>query len=125
MVLIALWAIAWVPSNHSDCNRMLLAGPDAVDMTEPQGQEFKSSAGFGSSFIEPCTEAACTRQQLLLAISLLKHLAYNRPDAGEALTDAGVMDTIRRYCCAVSSCILRGSCWGAIIVCVCVLQKVK
>ena len=64
------------------------------------GAESECSIGLhNNSFIEPCSEAACTRQQLLMAISLLKHLAHNSPAAGEALTCAGVMDTIRRYAC--------------------------
>lgn len=64
------------------------------------GAESECSVGQHNDFyVEPCSEAACTRQQLLMAISLLKHLAHNSPAAGEALTCAGVMDTIRRYAC--------------------------
>ena len=64
------------------------------------GAESECSIGLhNDSFLEPCSEAACIRQQLLMAISLLKHLAHNSPAAGVALTCAGVMDTIRRYAC--------------------------
>lgn len=77
-----------------------LAGPDKLGMAERNqlmGTESECSVGLHTgSFIEPGGEAACTRQQLLMAISLLKHLAYNSPAAGEALTRAGVMDTVRR-----------------------------
>ena len=77
------------------------AGPGRVAMAEGKqiiGAESECSVGlYSDSFIEPCNEVAYTRQQLLTAISLLKHLAHNSPAAGEALTYVGVMDTIRRY----------------------------
>lgn len=79
---------------------MHCAGPDSVAMAEekqPTNAEAECSVGLHSgSYVEPCSEAVCTRQQLLMAISLLKHLAHNSPVAGEALVCAGVMDTIRR-----------------------------
>ena len=83
------------------CSEMIhCAGPDSVAVVEEKeatNAESECSVGLHSgSYVEPCSQAACTRQQLLMAISLLKHLAHNSPAAGEALVGAGVMDTIRR-----------------------------
>ena len=67
----------------------------------------ESSLGLHStSMVEPHAEAAGTRQQLLIAVSLLKHLAHNGPQACAALVQAGVMDTVRR---CVSCCRLHGA----------------
>ncbi|DBB03962.1 TPA: hypothetical protein ACH3X1_013032 [Trebouxia sp. C0004] len=49
-----------------------------------------------TSLVQPNSEATATRQQLLIALSLLKHLAHNSPAACEAIVAAGVMDTVRR-----------------------------
>ena len=58
----------------------------------------ESSHGVHStSLVQPNSEATATRQQLLMALSLLKHLAHNSPAACEAIVAAGVMDTVRRY----------------------------
>lgn len=58
----------------------------------------ESSVGLHSdSLVEPNSGAACTRQQLLLALSLLKHLAHNSPTACDALIHAGLIDSARRY----------------------------
>ncbi|DBA67372.1 TPA: hypothetical protein ACH3X2_001663 [Trebouxia sp. C0005] len=57
----------------------------------------ESSLGIHStSVVQPNSEATATRQQLLMALSLLKHLAHNSPAACEAIVAAGVMDTVRR-----------------------------
>ncbi|KAL0055596.1 hypothetical protein WJX82_002269 [Trebouxia sp. C0006] len=57
----------------------------------------ESSLGVHStSVVQPNSEADATRQQLLMALSLLKHLAHNSPAACEAIVAAGVMDTVRR-----------------------------
>ena len=67
----------------------------------------QSSLGLHStSMVEPQAEAAGTRQQLLIAISLLKHLAHNGTQACTALVQAGVMDTVRRCVCR---CRLHGT----------------
>ena len=88
----------------NNCHKVFVgAGPGRVVMAEGKqvtGTESECSVGLhNDSFVEPCNEATGTRQQLLMAISLMKHLAHNSPAAGEALTCAGVMDTIRRYAC--------------------------
>ena len=89
--------------DHRCYNVWACAGPSRVAMAEGKqiiGVESECSVGQHiDSIIEPCNEVACTRQQLLMAISLLKHLAHNSPAAGEALTCAGVIDTTRRYAC--------------------------
>ena len=77
------------------------AGADNASMEEErQLTEVESVSSIGlrsNSLVEPDAEAASTRQQLLIALSLIKHLAHNSPTACEALAHAGVMDTVRRY----------------------------
>ncbi len=58
----------------------------------------ESSLGLHStSLVEPNNEAVSTRQQLLMALSLLKHLAHSGPSACEAMVSAGVMNSVTRY----------------------------
>ena len=100
------------------CSEMIhCAGPDSVAVAEerqPTNAESECSVGLHSgSYVEPCSEAACTRQQLLMAISLLKHLAHNSPAAGEALVGAGVMDTARRWACSKHIMVRLTKCCGA------------
>ena len=69
-----------------------------LELTELAQSDSESSVGMHStSVVEPSAEAASTRQQLLTALSLLKHLAHNSPDACRALVDADIMHTARRY----------------------------
>ena len=75
-------------------------GGDKVGMAEAKLMKVESESSVGlhsDSLVEPSSEAACTRRQLLLALSLLKHLAHNSPTACEALIHAGLIESARRY----------------------------
>ena len=69
----------------------------ADDSTELAQTNSESSQGLlSTSLVEPQGEAASTRQQLLIALSLLKHMAHHSPSACEAMVAAGAMDPVRR-----------------------------
>ena len=73
------------------------SSPRVLDVVELAASDSESSIGMHStSVVEPTAEANSTRQQLLTALSLLKHLAHNSPAACSALIDAGVLHTVRR-----------------------------
>lgn len=79
---------------------LLTAGsnsPQGLELVEVAQSDSETSIGMHStSVVEPTAEATSMRQQLLTALSLLKHLAHNSPAACGALTDAGILHTARR-----------------------------
>ncbi len=70
---------------------------DSAGSPELLSADSESNLGVHStSVVQPNSEATATRQQLLMALSLLRHLAHDSPAACEAIVAAGVMDTARR-----------------------------
>ncbi len=70
---------------------------DSAGSPELLSADSESSLGVHSTSVVQLNSAAtATRQQLLMALSLLKHLAHDSPAACEAIVAAGVMDTVRR-----------------------------